>query len=455
MTRPCPVESRRKFLWQTAAFTGALAGPLEALATRTGAASGRRGPGPDYGPLQRVVDETTGLPLLMLPRGFEYVSFGWTGDRLADGTPTPPAHDGMAAFPYQGALTRIVRNHEVGPGPDAFSPVAYDPKAGGGTTTLEFDARRGRLVSSRASISGTIRNCAGGPTPWASWLTCEETIEGPGPQNSLTKPHGYVFEVPVVGDAAPAPVVGMGRFVHEAVAVDPATGYVYETEDAGITSGFYRFLPARPGHLGAGGTLQMLALAGLPQADMTIHQPPGPRSVVWVDIAEPNPPYPGINSVFVQGFAAGGARFARLEGAWYGQRRIYFTSTSGGNVGRGQVWEYDPAAATVRLVFESPDASVLDAPDNICVSPRGGLVLCEDGGNGTEFLHGLTREGVIFKFCENNVILNGERNGIVGDFRSAEFAGATYSPDGQWLFVNVQSPGITFAIRGPWGDGAL
>lgn len=133
---------------------------------------------------------------------------------------------------------------------------------------------------------------------------------------------------------------------------------------------------------------------------------------------------------------------------------MYVVSTNGGNVGQGQIWEYDPAAETLRLLFESPGSEVLNAPDNICVSPRGGLVLCEDGG-GLEFVHGLTVDGTIFRFAKNDVVLSGQRNGIVGDFRGSEFAGACYSPDGRWLFFNVQSPGITFAVTGPWGQGSL
>jgi uncharacterized protein len=452
------IDGRRAFLFKTAAFTGALAAPLQAFAARAEASPGRgrgRGPSPDYGPLFPIEDETTGLPLLLLPEDFRYVSFGWTGDPMANGAPTPPAHDGMAAFAFEKGVTRIVRNHEVGAGPDTFAAdVSYDPKAGGGTTTLEFDTHRGRLVSSWPSISGTIRNCAGGTTPWGSWLTCEETIEQPAPQNDLTKPHGYIFEVPAMGLAVPEALVDMGRFSHEAVALDPATGYVYETEDAGNNSGFYRFVPREPGHLAAGGTLQMLAIVGLPNADTRVNQPRVARDVAWVDIAEPNPANAVTNSVFSQGFANGGARFARLEGAWYGNGLVYFASTSGGNAGQGQIWEYDPRAETLRLLFESPSADVLNAPDNLCVSPRGGLVLCEDG-SGIEYLHGLTASGTIFKFCQNNVVLNGEHNGFVGDFRGSEFCGAAYSPDGKWLFVNVQSPGITFAIRGPWGSGAL
>ena len=171
-------------------------------------------------------------------------------------------------------------------------------------------------------------------------------------------------------------------------------------------------------------------------------------------IDQPDPNLPDEPQVFDQGWAKGGARFARLEGAWYGNGSIFFVSTSGGDAEEGQVWEYEPMSETLRLVFESPSAEVLNAPVNICVSPRGGLVLCEDGG-GTEFLHGLTTAGDVFRFAQNNVILSGERNGISGDFTGAEFAGATFSPDGRWLFFNIQSPGITFAVTGPWRAGAL
>ena len=115
----------------------------------------------------------------------------------------------------------------------------------------------------------------------------------------------------------------------------------------------------------------------------------------------------------------------------------------------GQVWEYDPSGERLRLFFESPGRSTLELPDNLCVSPHGGLMLCEDGPE-ENFVRWLAPDGRIFPFAGNNVVLRGERNGMVGDFRAREFAGATYSPDGRWLFVNVQAPGITFAITGPW-----
>ncbi|MGH7960751.1 MAG: alkaline phosphatase PhoX, partial [Candidatus Binatia bacterium] len=97
----------------------------------------------------------------------------------------------------------------------------------------------------------------------------------------------------------------------------------------------------------------------------------------------------------------------------------------------------------------------LDNPDNITVSPRGGLLLCEDGDLVGQRLIGLTPAGEAFPFAQNNVVLNGEKNGIVGDFRDKEWAGACFSKDGKWLFANIQTPGITFAITGPWNKNVL
>ncbi len=450
---------RRQFLTRGALAAGAMtvAAPFDALLAR-GPQHVRhgRGPSPDYGPLRPRLDETTGLPLLMLPEDFRYLSFGWTGEMMSDGTPTPGAHDGMAAFPGAHGRVHLIRNHEVGESADAFAPaIAYDPEAGGGTSTLEFDTLRGRCTSSWASISGTVRNCAGGPTPWGSWLTCEETTIGIGSAD-LAKNHGYIFEVPVFGSAVTLPYKEMGRFSHEAVAIDPATGFVYETEDQGSTSGLYRFRPMVPGALQHGGVLEMLGVVGRPQFDTRTNQTGEWLDLEWHVIDDPDPDLEqGAPTVFAQGFDKGGARFGRLEGAWYGHGRIYFVSTSGGNVGQGQIFELDPLNQRMRLLFESPSAEVLNAPDNICVSPRGGLVLCEDGG-GTEYLHGLTTDGVIFRFAQNNVDLRlTPVEGFNQDYRGSEFAGACYSPDGKWLFFNIQSPGITFAVTGPWGSGGL
>jgi uncharacterized protein len=455
-----PKVDRRRFLTSSALAAGAfaVARPFDGLMAQgpQGGPNDRKH-SPDYGPLVEAIDETTGLPLLLLPEGFRYLSLGWTGDMMSDGIVTPGAHDGMAAFRSSHRHVLLVRNHEVGEGPNSFaSGIDYDPMAGGGTTTFEFDPTTGQIVRSWASISGTVRNCAGGPTPWGSWLTCEETTIEPTATNDLTKKHGYIFDVPSEGTADPVALVAMGRFSHEAVAVDPRSGIVYETEDAGGNSGFYRFIPSSRQSLLLGGRLQMLGIKGIRQFDTRTNQTREWLPTTWYDIADPDPDLAlGELSVFRQGFDQGAARFGRLEGAWFGSGSIYFVSTSGGNVGQGQIFEYDPVHERVRLLFESPSADVLNAPDNLCVSPRGGLVLCEDG-SGTEFVHGLTTDGVIFKFAQNNVDLTGNPvNGFDSDFRGSEFAGACYSPDGDWLFFNIQSPGITFAVTGPWKEGAL
>ena len=452
--------SRRDFLG-AAAVTVGLAG-LRALfdTSRLLAAS----PVERFGPLRPDPDG-----LLALPEGFSYRIVSRAGERMDDGLLVPTAHDGMAAFPGPGGHTVVVRNHEVNWGlggeRGAFGrdnallesvgrDRLYDPGEGsvaalGGTTTLLFDTRSQRLLGHRLSLAGTVRNCAGGPTPWGSWISCEETEQRAG--WGRLKDHGYAFEVPAVWDAPladPVPLKAMGRFNHEAVAVDAASGIVFQTEDDGEGL-LYRFIPDVPGQLARGGRLQALALLDRASADTRNWYdqafPVGHRAPVrWIDVDEVESPESDLR---YRGHAAGAARFARGEGMWAGADGIYFVCTNGGRARKGQIWRYVPSPAEgagaegarpghLELFVEPNDSTLVENADNLTVAPWGDLVLCEDG-SGDDYLVGVTPEGELYPFAHN----------LTG---GGELAGACFSPDGSTFFVNMQEQGWTFAITGPW-----
>ncbi|QDU01665.1 hypothetical protein V6x_13470 [Gimesia chilikensis] len=453
MSQSC---SRRRFL--QAAISAPAAGTVFSRFLSTASAKGIV---KDHSDLKPVADETTGLPLLRLQDGFRYRSFGWTGDVMSDGVVTPEGHDGMGVIAQNGDIITICRNHEI-KGSRTFGPpeLTFDPKAGGGCANLQFNVKTGEWLKSWTSLAGTVQNCAGGPTPWGSWLSCEETVIGPHEsfrdvQYEHEKHHGWVFEVPAEGPATLEPLQALGRFVHEALAIDPKNGIIYETEDRD-TAGFYRFLPNEREVLSKGGTLQMLKIKG--QDDLRTGAQRGVRyHAEWVDIEDPiRRNTPGKNDglgVYSQGKAQGATTFGRLEGCWYGDGLVYFNCTDGGEAGLGQIWAFSPEEQTLGLVFQSPSHDILDSPDNLTVSPRGGLVLCEDADLKPLRLHTLSRKGLLQTLAINNIHLHkGEHPRLLGDFTGGEWAGATFSPDGEWLFVNIQDPGVTFAITGPWHE---
>ncbi len=433
----------------------------------------RRGKGKGYGTLSPTPDQN-GDKFLALPQGFEYVTFGKIGDPMSDGYATPRNHDGMGAFKGPHGTIRLIRNHEVRNAAGDFtmgvvgpSATRYDVNGTGGCVTIDYDPRHKRMVRDFISINGTIVNCSGGLAyKDIGWITSEETTQAA--TNGYTRKHGYNFLVPAAADgpSLAVPLTAMGRFAHEAALADTDGGIVYETEDAGNNSGFYRFLPNDPENLLAGGVLQMARIKGVTNYDTRTNQTEGAElPVEWVTIDNPDPdPVTSTTSCFAQGFAKGGARWNRLEGIFRGDDdAIFFVSTSGGNAAYGQLWKYQPdysGGGTLEMVFESPNGSVLDSPDNLCVTPSGGILFCEDdasndsdtnvlapGLTNINRLIGLGRTGEPFEFAVN--CLN-----------DSEFAGACFSPDGEILFVNLfgdgtVGSGMTCAITGPWRRGPL
>jgi secreted PhoX family phosphatase len=477
--------NRRNFLRRAAAGGGVIITPsLSGLLSWTehGRTRAVRGPhaAPGNGGYGRLLESAT-CPEFWIPRGFECIRLSTTYSlsTVNGGLTVPPAIDGMAAFARPDGIVRLIRNHEVTDRAQAARPIGqnpYDPRAGGGTSTLDVrlsgagDGTEVELISEFVSLSGTHTNCAGGLTPWGSWLSCEETVVGPA--SGYERNHGYIFEVPASSDVEvePVPLTAMGRFVHEAVAVDPNTRIVFETEDAwwrprdpegSPGSGFYRFIPDVPDQLVRGGRLEMLAVAGSPGYDTIRGQTPGRRlPVTWVPIDDPDPAGAERDgaALFRAGAARGGARFQRLEGCFWGDDGVYFVSTNGGDAAAGQIWFFKPdgEGGELHLVFESPSRDVLEGPDNICTSPRGGLVICEDA-SAEQYMRGLTPDGEVV-----DLVL---ATAPIGQPSPSEFAGCCFSPDGRVLFFNVQGartadaaagqPGATYAMWGPWEIGAI
>ena len=412
------------------------------IASAGSSASGQGAAPPfDYGPL--IPDPAR---LLDLPRGFSYRVISALGDRMDDGERVPDAADGMGAFAGPNGRVILVRNHEIRAGQSSLSGSGYDRWLGGGaliggTTTLVYDPASGRVERQYRSLAGTIRNCAGGVTPWRTWLSCEEDVSNP--DDHLAKSHGWVFEVPadLVGRAAPVPLTGLGRFYHEAAAVDPATGIVYLTEDRpdGL---FYRFVPNTPGRLAEGGRLQ--AMAAVDERDSTRNwterQFATGRSerVRWIDLDGVDSPADDLRK---RGYDKGALLFARGEGIWMGRGELFFTCTSGGAAKQGQVFRYRPSSrggGSLDLFFESERAEQFSFGDNLTVAPSGHLLICEDqpGDSVDNHIRGITPQGAAYAFARLRL--------------QTETAGACFSPDGRTFFVNVFSPTRTLAITGPW-----
>jgi len=413
-----------------------------------------------FGPL---IDDPAGI--LNLPKGFSYKILSRFGETMSDGFKVPGLPDGMAAFPTKDGKVILICNHELGPKTASLGPFENNKRlpesipielsfnsgrdrkkpAVGGTTTLIFDPSTGKMTKQYLSLTGTDRNCSGGPMPWNSWITCEET-------DNLTSPygqkHGWCFEVKATettGIQKPIPLKALGRFNHEAVALDPNSGILYLTEDRpdGL---LYRFIPTNRNNFTAG-KLQALAIHGKPSADLRNYNPTSKYpslntalKATWIDLQETHAPKDDLRH---RGFKAGAAKFARGEGIHLENGAFYICCTNGGPKHRGQIFKLTPGEEHDDLeLFLQPDTTdLLTNGDNLCPAPWGGLIICEDLVNPRfaekTALRYISPEGQIHTIAQNAK-------------DNTEFAGSCFSPDGKYLFVNLQVHGITMAITGPW-----
>jgi len=425
---------------------------------------------------KRVALQPDPQQLLDLPDGFSYDIVSRAGDVMSDGLMVPHAHDGMAAFPGEDGRVILICNHEMDSGypeysafgttfasqPESVKARVYDlgggvtPGAGGTTTTVYNPATR-KPERQHLSLAGTEINCSGGSTPWGSWLSCEESFESPGSAFGFGRKiirdqaHGYVFEVPAseTGLAEPIALKAMGRFEHEAAAVHESSGIVYLTEDR-YHSLFYRFMPETPGVLQDGGRLQALAIDGQPS--MNTHNWSNARDMEigdalptrWLDLDDVNPIE---NNLRLRGAAMGAATFARGEGMCVADDVFFFTCTIGGPDRLGQVFQYQPSPqegqdneqdepGQLTLIAEATTDSLLRNGDNLTMAPWGDLILCEDTADHCGLV-GIRPDGTQYAIADNA-------------YSNSELAGVCFSPDGETLFVNIQYPGTTLAITGPW-----
>ena len=398
--------------------------------------------------------------ILKLIKGFNYKIISKQNQIMSDGLPVPGHADGMISFKGENGRIILIRNHEIGnfykiekllklnslydypdyinKNKDNFFDLGKNEKLPccGGTTTIIYNPETQKVEKEFLSLAGTLVNCSGGPTPWNTWITCEEIVRNQG-DDGLQKNHGYNFEV-IPSDNIKLnkaiPLKAMGRFRHEAIAINPKTNIAYQTEDRedGL---IYRFIPENSAKYGIKGKLQSLKISIKDTRNWKFNyiEKNKKYNVEWIDLENPDRKEDDLR---YDGEQKGASVFARPEGMWFDNNSVYFTCTSGGYNKLGQIWKYHINNNQLELLFESNNSNLMKACDNIIISPWGDIIICEDG-KGRDRLIGIKPNGKTYVIAEN--ILN-----------SAEFAGANFSPDGSILFVNIYSPTLTIAITGPW-----
>ena len=380
---------RRAFLRRSAASTGVLVATTLVAGVPAGAQPATPGAGP-YGPL--LDPDENGL---MLPAGFRsrvianaLVPVGLSG-YVWHGAP-----DGGACFATPDGGWIYTSNSEV---PDGL----------GGCGAVRFSAT-GEVADAYSILTGTSTNCAGGATPWGTWLSCEEHAAG------------LVWECDPQGEREAISHPAMGSFSHEAVAVDPVGRQLYMTED--VSDGrFYRYSPLRYPDLSEGRLEVLVASADTGQ-------------VTWAPVPDPSGMETPTRLQVPESKAFDGG-----EGIWYDAGFLYFT-TKGDN----RVWVYDIAAGALGVLY---DAAALESPpltgvDNVVVAASGDVIVAEDGGDMDLVL--ITPDRVVSRLVK-----------VTGQDES-ELCGPAFDPSGGRLYFSSQrgpspiGPGVTYEVSGPF-----
>ncbi|MER5394261.1 alkaline phosphatase PhoX [Saccharopolyspora sp. NPDC002686] len=378
---------RRNFL--RAAVVGGTAVTLGFSVTRESIAYPAQTGTSPYGALQAA--DANGI---QLPAGFTSRVIARSTKTVGNtGYTWHSAPDGGACF-ADGAGWIYVSNSEMSSG-------------GGGVSAVKFDAD-GNVTGAYRILAGTTRNCAGGPTPWNTWLSCEETD------------FGYTWETDPRGINPAVRRDAMGQFKHEAAACDPDHKVIYQTEDQ-PDGCFYRFIPTTWGDLSAGGTLQVLVENG--------------SALSWVNVPDPDG-----NPTATRKQVSGAKLFNGGEGAFYRNGTCYFT-TKGDN----RVWAYDAVNNQLHIAYDDNLTSnpPLTGVDNITGAAVGDLYVAEDGGNMEVCI--ITPDDVVAPFLR----INGQSG--------SEIAGVAFNPAGNRLYFSSQrgttgtsSGGITYEVTGPF-----